>query len=504
MKFVSGASRKQREWFLPALFSIFGLSFWFFLGFPFANHNESYGWIVQMNRMSANALDVLRWSPAANYRPLGSITAWLGFRMSNGSIYPQQVFNFIVAILAWLILYSAFTEKKLFSWISFIVGGVFFSGYIYLFHLHGVFYSPLLMFIAILMGICIRNSCITNSRLAVIFILAILTSLYHPFALFIYVAFTLGYLPECQHAATRMQLALGGLFLGMALILMKILARTNGALLPSEWLLGLSISYKLVELKSGFAIVSWLLCITTLLSLATSRRVKVITSIIVTTVSLVFVLLNQPVLVLWIAVCLMKTVLLKKWSMTFLIISTALLPAATATGSPTYTVFVLMVCSAVIPFRWSPSAIESTLYNRIVLAILILVCSVGLLIKSNIHLPVMTKLVNPILAEREKTFQLESIIRWWETSHYTRYRLVFCQSADNPVASTNVVNRQNRAPTSQVYLDQFTSSLTPIRNENIAGELLVCFGDERIADAELLCTIPGEYNGRAVVYNLHK
>jgi hypothetical protein len=504
MKLESGVARKSRKLFLYAFFSICGLSFWFFLGFPFANHNESYGWIAQMNRMSVNILDVLRWSPAVNYRPLGSITAWLGFRLSNGSIYPQQVFNFIVAILAWLILYSAITEKKLFSWISFIVGGVFFSGYIYLFHLHGVFYSPLLAFIAILTGISVRNGCITNLRLAVIFTLAILTSLYHPFAMLIYVAFTLGYFLENQHTTTRIQLAMGGLFLAVALVLVKILVPTQGSFLPSEWVLGLSTSYKLAELKSVFSIISWLLSVTTVLSLSTSWRVKVITSIIVTVFSLVFVFLNQPVLILWIAVCLVKTALLKKWSMVFLVASTAILPVATATGSPTYTVFVLMVCSAIIPFRWSLSTIESDSLNKIVFAILILVCSVGVLLKSNIHLPVITELVNPITAEREKTFQLECIIRWWQASDYAQYRLVLCQSADNPVASTNVVNRQNRAPTSQVYLDQYTSSLTPLRNENIAGQLLVCFGDEKIAGVELLYTIPGMYSGQAIIYIQHK
>ena len=504
MKLKSGVYRKPREVFLYAFLSILGLSFWFFLGFPFANHNESYGWIVQMNRMSTNILDVLQWSPAANYRPLGSITAWLGFSLSNGSIYPQQVFNFIVAILAWLIMYSAITEKKLFSWISFIVGGIFFSGYIYLFHLHGVFYSPLLVFIAILTGISLRNGFITNSKLAVIFMLAIVTSLFHPFALLIYVAFTLGYLLEKQNAKTRIQLAMSGLFLAIALFLLKILVPSQGTFLLSEWILGLSTSYKLVELKSSFSVISWLLAVTTVLSLSTSWRVKVITSIIVTVFSLVFVFLNQPILIIWIAVCLVKTVLLKKWSLAFLIISTAILPVATGSGSPTYTIFVLMVCSAILPFRWYLSAIESTSFYKIVLAILIMVCSVGVLLKSNVHLPVISGLINPILAEREKTFELESIIKWWKTSDYTRYRLVLCQSAQNPVSSTDAVNRQYRAPTSQVHLDQYTSSFIPLHNGNMAGQLLVCFGGQKITNAELLYTISGKYSGPAFVYNPHK
>jgi hypothetical protein len=537
VKLESAVDAKPEELLLYAFLTILGFSFWFFLGFPFANHNESYSWIAQMNRMSTNIFEVLRWSPAANYRPLGSITAWIGARLSGGSIYPQQVFNFVVAVLAWLILYSAFKERRFFGFISFIVGGVFFSGYIYLFHLHGVFYSPLLAFIAILIVIAVRNVRITNSKSAVIFTLAILTALYHPFALPVYVAFSIGYFLKSRHTTTRIQFVLGSLFLAAALILARILVPVQGSFLPSERVLGLSTSYKLAELNSGFSIISWLLSITTVLGLATSWRAKLMTSVTVTVISLALVLSNQPVLFLWIAVCLAKTALLKKWGMAFLIASTAILPAVTATGSPTYTVFLLMVCSATVPMQWSLPAVEfpnvssqerregvyacslstrtyvnssrrkekiRTTLDRIVLAASILILSVGILLKSGVYLPVITELATPVLAEREKTFQLESIISWWEGSEYTGYRLVLCQSADNPVASSNVVNRRHRAPTSQVYLDQYADMLAPSDNGRIDGWLLVCFGDEKIPDATVLHTVPGKYNGQAIVYSRHE
>lgn len=494
----------RAEVYLYAFLSILGLSFWFSLGFPFANENESYGWIVQINRMSTSILEVLRWSPAANYRPLGSITAWLGFRLSNGSIYPQQVFNFILAILAWLILYSSIAEKKLFSWISLVVGGIFFSGYIYLFHLHGVFYSPLLVVIAFLVRVSFRDSYITNPRLAIIFAIAIITSLFHPFILLIYVAFSFGFFLEKQRAIKRIQLGMGGLFVAIALVVMRILVDTKTTSLPSGWVLGLYTSYKLIELKSAFSTVSWLLAVTTILSLNTPRRVKVMIITAVTAFSLIFFFLNYPVLIIWIVVCLAKTVLLKKWSLTFLIISTAILPAATATGSPTYAIFVLMVCSAVIPFRWSPITTKSTFQEKIVFFAVILSILMSVLLRSNVHLPIISELVNPILAEREKTFQLESIIKWWDASDYAQYRLVFCQSADNPVESTNVVERKNRPPTSQTLLDAYTYSLRPRSSEDVVHQLLVCFGDDNIADGTILCVIPGRYNGKAIVYDQHE
>ncbi|MCI5117656.1 MAG: hypothetical protein D3913_06775 [Candidatus Electrothrix sp. LOE1_4_5] len=486
---------------LYVIFSILGISFWFFIGFPFDNHNESYTWITEINQLSIKIPNVLLWSPTplVNYRPLGTMTVLLGFILSDGSIYPQQIFNFIIAILAWLILYFAVTEKKLFSLVAFITGGVFFSGYIYLFHLHGVFYSPLLVFVAILIGISIRNIYLSSQRLAATFVLAVLASLYHPFALLIYSTFILGYFFEKRDSATRIEFAIGGLSFAVSLILIKVLVPTGGTP-SSEWALGLSTSYKMLELKQYLSIVSCLLSIATLLSLSISRQTKVIASIIVTTLSLGCVLLNQPTLFIWIIVCLIKTVFLRKWSLLLLVSSTAILPIATATGSPTYAIFSLMVCSAVFSFRWSLPTIESPFFDRIVLTILIITCSIGMLIKSDIYLPVITKLATPLLAEKEKTFQLENILNWWQASKYTQYRLVFCQSSGAPRSSSNAINRTHRPPTDQKSLDIYTESLVPQRNR--VGQLLVCFGNEKIKAAEAIYAVPGKYNGQALVQQL--
>src|SRR3989442_4105965 len=101
----------QGQLLLFGLVSILGFSFWFLLGFPFDNHNESYVWIVNLNRMSL--LDTLsqKLEMVQNFRPFGNATAWLGFRLSGGSLIPQQIFNYLIALLAWLILFTAIEEK---------------------------------------------------------------------------------------------------------------------------------------------------------------------------------------------------------------------------------------------------------------------------------------------------------------------------------------------------------------------------------------------------------
>ena len=53
---------------LLSLVSILGFSFWFWIGFPFAKHNESYAWIVQLNQMGLFDALTQRMKPAKTYR----------------------------------------------------------------------------------------------------------------------------------------------------------------------------------------------------------------------------------------------------------------------------------------------------------------------------------------------------------------------------------------------------------------------------------------------------
>lgn len=321
--------------------SVLGLSFWFFLGFPFANRNESYIWIVQLSRLGL--LDALTQTlePVANFRPLGTATAWLGYRLSGGSIYPQQVLNYLIAVLAWVVVFLAIKEKKLFSCISLIVGGFFFPGFIYLFHLHGVFFSPLLLLVAFLVAIAMYEDTTNNTMLVTASILAILVSFYHPFALLTYIAFVPGlFLDNISRGAfqaiRRKRLVIAGSFCILALGLIRVLVPNQHLLLRNEVMLGLVTSYKMVELHSLVSIIAFPLSIITVLGLNTSLCVRATLSVIIGLLSFVFHLVALPVIVVWIFTCLLKMVLMHKWPIALLIVSTSMFPAITATGSPTY------------------------------------------------------------------------------------------------------------------------------------------------------------------------
>lgn len=106
--------------------SILGISFWFFLGFPFANYHESYGWVAQynINTFSYFIFDTL--GHYSSHRPLGQAIAILLYKSFNDSIIPIQLFNYCLTILSFLILTSVIKEKKSLSVILAIIGGFFF------------------------------------------------------------------------------------------------------------------------------------------------------------------------------------------------------------------------------------------------------------------------------------------------------------------------------------------------------------------------------------------
>ena len=204
-----------------AFVTILGISFWFFLAFPFGNHNESYRWIAPLNDLGLTDW-LTQGVVASTYRPLGQVTAWLSYRISGGSMYPIQFLNYAVAVAAWLLAFASIREKKVFGLVSLLAGGVFFSGYIYLFHIHGVFYSPILLLTAAMLWLSGKNV-ITVRYLAGITFLAIAFSLYHPFALPICLAFLVGLALDKRPDLSKVSYLIAGAALLAALASMRSL-----------------------------------------------------------------------------------------------------------------------------------------------------------------------------------------------------------------------------------------------------------------------------------------
>ena len=384
---------------------VLGLSFWFFLGFPFANHNESFVIVTQLDTLSLGDILTEQIYPVATYRPLGQAVAWSGYHMGEKSVREVQIFNFVVAVIAWLVLFFALRERRVFAFAALAAGGVFFSGYIYLFHLHGVFYSPLLLLIAVLF--LLETKPVTAGLLWVVSVTALVATFFHTYALPIYLAALVGFILERPREFGAFRWTLAGSMLGALILLVAlvILPRHESVMTTDAMLSGLLASYRMVEVNGVVSATAALLAFLTAWSYPGSRMVRWILLGAAAGAVAVASLLGLPMLFVWIGITLVKTLALRKWWLSFVIAGTALLPAPAATGSPTYLVFTIMACAGGLALFWS------TAENRIspwgdriaALAVLVAVCLLVLL-RQGVDVPVLSEGAKPLLAEREKTF----------------------------------------------------------------------------------------------------
>src|SRR6185295_2250201 len=163
------------------LLAVSGISFWFLLGFPFAHHNESYDWVAWIETPHLAKVAWHHFFGAGGYRPLAMSTAWFLYRVADGSLIPIQLFNFITTGTAWWILARAANAPRTFALAALVSGGVLFSGYLYLFHLHGVFYGPMLLWLACaLRGYFLG---MTRDRLGALSLAALAIAMFHPYTI---------------------------------------------------------------------------------------------------------------------------------------------------------------------------------------------------------------------------------------------------------------------------------------------------------------------------------
>ena len=438
-----------------AFVTILGISFWFFLAFPFGNHNESYRWIAPLNDLGLTDW-LTQGVVASTFRPLGQVTAWLSYRVSGGSMYPIQFLNYAVAVAAWLLAFASIREKRVFGLASLLAGGVFFSGYIYLFHIHGVFYSPILLLTAAMLWLS-GKSVITVRYLAGITFLAIAFSLYHPFALPICLAFLVGLALDKRPDLTKVSYLIAAAALLAALASMRSLEQGLTPPWSTENVLGFLTSFRMVEVHPLVSVLGLLFAVGTAASLDLSRRAQAIWLLLFGSLAVVFFVIGVPVILVWILSCLLKMLVRKHWPVAALLLATSLLPVLTSVGTPTYTVFSIMVCSFAMAWGWSSLDDALGFVDRrftIPLYVALLLLLVGL--RSGLNVPIISKLSQPILAEKEKTFQLETIIEWMMTSSYAGEDLSLGQEKLIPrEAGKKAIDRTHVPPTTPFYLRKY-------------------------------------------------
>lgn len=481
--------------------AISGLSFCFFLGFPFAKHNETYIWVSILNKVSFFDTLTKQVINIESFRPLGMASAWLTYRLS-GNIYLQEILNWLFATISFFILFVNSNNRPLFSLAAFVGCACFFAGYIYLFHLHGVFYGPFQLYVASLTWIACKKQRLDTRMLIITAVATFVVCLYHTFALLVFCGYLSGYIVQLIINREKKGYAVPVIALLLTLVLAKIILQ--GKELKTIHVLadGLIASYRLSEANNTLAVIAAILAVFAAGNWFTSKRYVIVSSGAMLALAILFMYLQLPVLILWVLACSAKMIFEKKWALAALVGATAILPLGSGSGSPTYVVFVLMVCTFITASVDGLLIPDTTILRRIVLAVTLVFFVCQWALKIGVRVPLLADAAMPILAEQEKTQQFKNILSWkMENKEYSLYSLVLSDTGGLPVGAKNVITRINRPVTGQAdvnaYLDFFAGGMPNAQRPSV---LYVTFGDKILKEKALVFAVNGPWNGKAYVF----
>jgi hypothetical protein len=388
-------------------------------------------------------------------------------------------------------------------------GGALFSGYIYLFHIHGVFYSPLLVLVGVLLYLY-RDGASTGWKTDLAaFAFAWVAAMFHPFAMLIFPAFYAGWFVERFRGLDGTRRAVAVTILAGCAAGILILGGSGPSRLAMRNVTGLLASYRTLEPHAAVSVVSLGFALITLLGTdSLSRRATGAWCAAAVLAGVWLVRADQAVLPVWIAACGLKTLVNRRWSLLCLAGMTAALPVVTGTGSPTYSVFVVMACTVCASYdrqAWEPRL--AWMKWQAVVATSVACVAAVLWLRAGRPVPGLSRLVQPLLAEREKTYQLDAILEWFGGSDYRGYDVVLWRDAANPAADVSLAtDRRIRPPTYQTFLDMYIAEMDDGDGSTSAGDgtLAIVFGGEEIPMARPVRTLTARFAGTARVYDVSR
>ena len=482
--------------------TVLGFSFWFFMVMPFASHRESYSWLAGVR--TQDMAQQLSFGVSSTYRPLAQIVTWLLFLVLDPRVFPTSVLRqallqgliYGMFVLAWWLIYSAVPQRRLFALVAFVAGGVMFSGYVHLFHIYGMMYVPVMLTLGALLH---SDASGTFHKREVWFaVVAIVLVLWHPFATALFVGFYFGFYLDTFWQRSRAQhvRAAGILVVGMMAIAAAVVLFPRTQMSHDTRLLGFLASYQTNEVNWFVSAVTFVITCMVMLSMGLSPRMKFAAVLFVSALSLVCLLENLPVLLLWLCAVLMKLFRLRRWRLFFLVLTAALFPFGGATGTPIHALFAVVVAVYVTSLGWfKAEKALSFVKTRYVIGTIIASVIVLLMVRVGIEVPIVTRVANPLLAERERTYQLESILAQLHKSDYCDYEIAFVE---------NAIRRQNRPPAAlqdvQVFWDSVLRCRETRRPNIKAGTAIVTFGGPVLANSRPVFEVPGRYGGDATVW----
>ena len=485
---------------LPYLLGISGITFWFILGFPFAERNEAYSWITKFEQSSFINLLTKTFPTIITYRPISQTVSWLLYRLGNNEIYLIQILNYLLLILALWYLIKTVKEKYLLSVLLFLCGLLFITGYYYIFQLQGIFYSPMILYAATLYNK--RDLLLnTNKNIILLVIWTLVVTGIHTYSIIIFQFFLIALILINKKNWTKRNLFL---LLIASLCTIAIIIFNSGS--SSS----LSFGNALENLKNSFfslelsGKISPLILLITFLTifLINDKKIRYLLIIFSCITYYILYVNNLPVLFLLSSIIIIKSILKREWILLSIISSMLLFPSIVESGAPTKSIMLLtfLIFGTSIGLTKFESVLlkqKNVLYGSILSVLLIM----AILTRLNINVPILNKFTLTFKQEREKTFQLKKIINWYLLSDYKECYLSL-ESDPIPLNKKNLnLERRNIAPTNQGYLDEYIlykKKISSIPNKDY--KLVITFGDEVIADRKIIYQSYSKHAGYARLY----
>src|SRR6202795_1796046 len=271
-------------------------------------------------------------------------------------------------------------------------------------------------------------------------------------------------------------------------------------------LFGFMVSYQTNEVNRVASLVAFLLAQMVVFNMELSPRLKLAGFLFVSALSVVFLLKGLPLLFIWFFIVLMKLLRLRCWSLFFLMLTAALLPFGGGIGTPIYALFSIIVAVYVTPLGWSQAEKAlSFIKSRYVAGVIIASAVVLLMVRAGIQVPIVTRVARPLLAERERTYQLEYVLAWLHNSDYCGGEIAFTDKAGSPIDSVeSAITRRNRPPAAFDDVHLFWRTALQCQKggqpNDKAGTAIVTFGESSLANARPVFDLPGRYAGDATVW----
>jgi hypothetical protein len=421
----------------------------------------------------------------ASFRPLGQLTSAALFELSGRSLILIQLFNFILTISAvWFILRGV-AEKKGFSIAFLITGGILFAAFAYLFHLHGLYYSPVLLLIAVLIYYYFQPLSVKN--IIIIFISAITAALFHPFSIFIYLFYSAGLLFEKKNELKSKSIVYLSGSMALLIILSFILVPNQTIFLSGTNIYGLMKIYRSLQINPMISLIIFGTALFTIQGVPVSKKGKFTLFLTLVIISVFIYILKLPLLLAVFIAGIIKLIYIRKWTILALLTVTFIFSVFTDVESGHLKFLVLFIIAFSVSINTTlPRAVS--VFRPAYGVLLILVTSFFvILLRNDVNIPGISKYTVSLLATRESSYNLENVIKWYINSNYSDYEV-------------ELDGNKSKFPASVENIQTYLSAIRGKTKFHSDKKLIISFNKEKPQKFFPLYTIRSEYAENVYVY----